>query len=151
MADLERNPGGDFDELLALIDHLIVSTGFARQLTGKEKPDEGVTELWHGDRQAVVVTGGAQGCWYCGPDAMDGCRHFPAFAVEAVDTTGCGDVFHGAYAAALAWGWPLQRRIVFASATAALKATQRGGQSGCPSRQQVERFLRGRGERQASG
>jgi sulfofructose kinase len=86
------------------------------------------------------------GCWYCGPDAAGDCRHFPAFAVESLDSTGCGDVFHGAYAAALAWGWPLERRIAFASATAALKTTQRGGQSGCPSRQEVEHFLRTRGK-----
>ena len=146
VADLERNPGGDFDELLALIDHLIVSAGFARQLSGKETPYEAASELWQDHRQAVVVTCGAQGCWYCGPNAAGGCRHFPAFAVETVDTTGCGDVFHGAYAAALAWGWPLERRIAFASATAALKTTQPGGQSGCPSRPDVEHFLRTRGE-----
>ncbi|MFZ1932736.1 MAG: PfkB family carbohydrate kinase [Thermoguttaceae bacterium] len=150
VADLERNPGGEFYDLLTLIDHLIVSASFARQLTGKESPDEAVSALWHRDRQAVVVTGGAQGCWYCGPDAAGDCRHFPAFAVKAVDTTGCGDVFHGAYAAALAWGWPLERRITFASATAALKTTQHGGQSGCPGRQEVEHFLRTGGEWQAS-
>ena len=58
-----------------------------------------------------------------------------------VDTTGCGDVFHGAYAAALAQGEDLPRRIALASATAALKATRRGGQAGIPFRQAVEQFL----------
>jgi sugar/nucleoside kinase (ribokinase family) len=59
VADLERNPGGEFDDLLTLIDHLIVSASFAWQLTGKENPDEAVSKLWHGNRRAVVVTGGA--------------------------------------------------------------------------------------------
>jgi sugar/nucleoside kinase (ribokinase family) len=146
VADFERNPGGNFDELVTLADHLILSAGFARQLSGKEMPGEVVSELWRRNRQVVAMTCGAEGCWYRGPDAAMVPRHFPAFAIDAADTTGCGDVFHGAYAAALAWGWPLDRRIAFASATAALKATRCGGQSGCPSRAQVEQFLRTRGQ-----
>jgi sugar/nucleoside kinase (ribokinase family) len=59
------------------------------------------------------------------------------------DTTGCGDVFHGAYAAALARDVPLSQRIDFASAAAAMKATTSGGQTGIPDRAAVERFLSG--------
>ena len=70
-------------------------------------------------------------------------RHFPAYAVDLVDTTGCGDVFHGAYAAALSQGEDLPRRVALASAAAALKATRRGGQAGIPYRQAVEEFLAG--------
>ena len=44
--------------------------------------------------------------------------------MKAADTTGCGDVFHGAYAAALARGDALEQRVRFASAAAAVKATQ---------------------------
>ena len=68
-------------------------------------------------------------------------QHYPAFKVKAIDTTGCGDVFHGAYAVALARGQDLTERIRFASATAALKATRHGGQAGIPTRRQVEKFL----------
>jgi sugar/nucleoside kinase (ribokinase family) len=68
----------------------------------------------------------------------------PAFPVNVVDTTGCGDVFHGAYAAALAANFPLEKRLKFASAAAALKAQVRGGQAGCPSRTEVEAFLSAR-------
>jgi sugar/nucleoside kinase (ribokinase family) len=61
--------------------------------------------------------------------------------VNALDTTGCGDVFHGAYAAGLARGMDVEDRIRFASAAAALKATKHGGQSGIPKRSTVEKFL----------
>ena len=59
-----------------------------------------------------------------------------------MDTTGCGDVFHGAYAAALSEGLDLAARIRLASATAALSATHSGGQAGIPARDTVEAFLK---------
>jgi sugar/nucleoside kinase (ribokinase family) len=70
--------------------------------------------------------------------------HQPAFTVTEVDTNGCGDVFHGVYAAGLSEGMPMAGRIRFASAVAAIKATTPGGQSGIPLRPEVERFLRER-------
>jgi sulfofructose kinase len=62
--------------------------------------------------------------------------------VQAVDTTGCGDVFHGAYASGLARNMDLPDLLRLAAAAAALKATQRGGQAGVPRRAAVEAFLR---------
>jgi len=72
------------------------------------------------------------------PDARPG---HSVILVDVVDTTGCGDVFHGAYAAALAEGRDLADRVGFASAAAALKATRAGGQAGIPPRTVVETFL----------
>ena len=87
-----------------------------------------------------VVTGGAAGCWSVSAgEGLKACHH-PAFVVKATDTTGCGDVFHGAYAASLARGEPLEQRIRFASATAAVKARQ----SAIPRRAEVEAFLGGK-------
>lgn len=62
--------------------------------------------------------------------------------MKARDTTGCGDVFHGAYAVGLARGWELWNCLVLASAAAALKATRHGGQAGIPSMSEVARFLK---------
>jgi len=130
VGDLERNEWPGFDELMALVDHLIVSHEFALKLAGVRDPAALVQALWRKDRQAVVVTCGAQGAWYRG--VAGEIRHQPAFAVEVVDTTGCGDVFHGAYAASLAVGLPLEQRIARATAAAALKARHPGAQAGCP-------------------
>jgi sulfofructose kinase len=141
VADLERNPGGNFIELLALIDHLVISDRFARELTGQTEPVSAAAILWTPKRRAVVVTCGAGGCWFLGPGFTQPV-HCPARSVNVVDTTGCGDVFHGAYATALSWGKSLPECVEFASAAAALKATQRGGQAGCPTLQEVQEFLR---------
>lgn len=142
VADLERNEWPEFPDLLALVDHLIVSRDFAARLTGELQPGAAVERLWTADRQLVCVTDGAAGCWYRAADTP--LRQAPAFAVAVVDPTGCGDVFHGAYAAALARGLPMAERIRFASAAAALKATRHGGQAGIPTREAVLAFLTSR-------
>ncbi len=141
VADFERDPGGNFIELLALVDHLVIADRFARELTGKSEPVLAATALWTQKHHAVVITCGPRGSWYFGEGFTEPV-HCPAHAVKVIDTTGCGDVFHGAYAAALAWGKSLRECVEFASAVGALKATKRGGQAGCPTRQEVEDFLR---------
>jgi len=140
VGDLENDEHARFPELLALVDHLIISQGFAAKLTGRTDPAGAACQLWTDSRAAVVVTCGAAGCWYVGT-GQGNPRHQPAFPVEVVDTTGCGDVFHGAYASALARGLELPQRVRLASAAAALKATQPGGQAGIPTRRVVETFL----------
>jgi sulfofructose kinase len=139
VADLERCEMPGFADLLGLVDHLIVSRGFAEKLTGVMEPAAAALKLWRSDRRAVVVTAGESGCWY----TLDGraVQHQPAFLVQAIDTTGCGDVFHGAYASALVRGLTLPVIVRFASAAAAIKATRRGGQDGAPSLEEVEAFL----------
>jgi sugar/nucleoside kinase (ribokinase family) len=140
VADFEHFRAPQFEQILPWPDHLVVSDDFARGYTGQRSPARAAEKLWTKGRAVVVVTCGAQGCWYLG-EGLARPLHFPAFRVRAVDTTGCGDVFHGAYAAGLVWGWPLRERVRFASATAALKATRPGGQAGIPTRKMVERFL----------
>lgn len=139
VADLEKNLGGKFSMLLGLVDHLIISQSFAQQLTGERNAARAAQSLWTSDRKVVAVTCGEKGCWYL--DASGKIRHQSAFKVKVVDTTGCGDVFHGAYAAALARGNITEVCLRFASAAAALKATRPGAQQGIPSLQSVEKFL----------
>jgi sugar/nucleoside kinase (ribokinase family) len=141
VADFERHGGEGFDELVPRVDHLVLPERFAKELTGADSPQEAVKRLCTPDRQAVVVTCGPRGCYYADANTSDKPRHLPAPPLDAVDTTGCGDVFHGAYCTVLAEGQPLPARVRFATATAALKATQEGGQSGIPSREAVDRFL----------
>ncbi len=139
VADLERGDWPGFQELLALVDHLLVSRAFAAKLTGEAEPAASIKKLWQPQGQTVVVTCGADGCWYADAAMVAAPARHPALDVAVVDTTGCGDVFHGAYAAALAEGQPLQERIRFATAAAALKATAYGAQAGIPTRDMVER------------
>jgi ribokinase len=142
VADFESFRLPRFRELLALVDHLIVSENFARQFTGARTPAAAAEKLWRKDRAAVVITCGVRGCWFLDA-SMVRPQRFPAYRIRTVDTTGCGDVFHGAYAAGLARGMPLVECLRLGSATAALKATQHGGQAGIPRWRQVRAFLAG--------
>ena len=140
VGDLERSSKPGFIELLQLVDHLIVPAECAREVTGETDLATATRGLWCNGRQVVIVTSGDQGCWYL--SAAGECAiHHPAFDVQTVDTTGCGDVFHGAYAAALAENRSLPYRIQMATAAAAIKASCKGGQAGIPSRDVVKKFV----------
>jgi sulfofructose kinase len=139
VADFERDNDPRFQELLGLVDHIVLSEDMAVKVTGKRSPQSAAEALWHKECHAVVITCGVDGSWFVGTDQM--VKHQAAFKVQAYDTTGCGDVFHGAYAAALAQGATLSERVRLATAAAALKATQPGGQRGIPTRSQVDEFL----------
>ena len=141
VADLEKNSDGQFSTLLGLVDHLIISQSFAKELTGEKNAARAAQSLWTSDRKVVAVTCGEKGCWYVVGAGKSKPRHQPAFKVKVVDTTGCGDVFHGAYAAALARGNITEECLRFASVAAALKATRPGAQNGIPRRATVEAFL----------
>jgi sulfofructose kinase len=141
VADFERRLEPPFDELLVLADHPVVPIEFAREIAGAADGVSAVRALWHESRAAVVVTDGTNGSWYTSREQPGRVFHQPAFRVQTVDTNGCGDVFHGCYAAGLCEGMPMRERVRFAAAVAAVKAAQRGGQKGIPSRADAERFI----------
>jgi sulfofructose kinase len=126
---------------MALADHLIVPLNLAAEVTGTDQPQRAAALLACPGRSCTAVTCGKRGCWFVEASDPATVRHQPAFEVRVVDTTGCGDVFHGAYAAAHVWGYTVRRAIEFATAAAALKATRAGGQAGIPDRAAVEKFL----------
>jgi sulfofructose kinase len=138
VADFEGDAVPLFQEVLDLVDHLILSEDFARQITRASTAARAAQVLWRADRAAVIVTCGAKGCWSVSASSGQEAVHYPAFRVRAADTTGCGDVFHGAYAASLARGDGLSARIRFAAAAAALKAAGRE----IPRLRAVNHFLR---------
>lgn len=140
VADIERNPGGALADLIELVDHLILPAGFACEWTGTETPEAAAAALRAPHHQLVAVTAGNQGCWWA--EGKGPLQQLPAFPVQSVDTTGCGDVFHAAYAFAL-----LQQRapldsLRFASAAAAVKATRRAEEP-LPLISDIETFLAG--------
>jgi len=68
-------------------------------------------------------------------------RETPAFAIEAIDTLGAGDVFHGAFTLALLEGRQIESALRFAAAAAGLKCTKFGGSMSAPSRRDVDALL----------
>jgi len=130
------------ERLLPLVDLMVVARRFAEQHTGQADPLQAGPALLetYGPRQ-VVITDGVRGCWYWGAAKRGVAQrgiHQPAIPTEVVDTTGAGDVFHGAYLYAFLQGWPARRSLAFAAATAALKCRALGGRAGIPTRPQVE-------------
>jgi sulfofructose kinase len=128
------------ERLLPLVDLMVVARRFAEQHTGQADPLQAGPALLETYRpRQVVITDGARGCWYWAAHGNAAQRiHQTAFAVDVVDTTGAGDVFHGAYLYAFLQDWPARRCLAFAAATAALKCRALGGRAGIPTRQQVE-------------
>ena len=87
----------------------------------------------------VCVTDGENGVWFVG---AQGIEHVPAFAVDAIDTLGAGDVWHGTFALALSEDRDARDAIRFANAAAAMKCTKFGGRRGTPTRGELEIFLK---------
>jgi ribokinase len=126
------------DEMLPLVDFPVVSENFVKQYFGDVGPAEASQRLLRFGARAAVVTCGNQGCF-----GTNQIRTFfqPAFYVPVVDTTGAGDVFHGAFVFGILQEWPLPRILRFASAVAALKCTGFGGRTAIPTLGAVEKFL----------
>jgi sulfofructose kinase len=87
----------------------------------------------------LCVTLGARGAL-----ALDGDHviEIAAFAVEAVDTTGAGDVFRGAFIYGYLNGWPLEHILRFANAAAAVSCTRPGALASVPSPEEAARLMR---------
>ncbi|MCY3714762.1 MAG: PfkB family carbohydrate kinase [Gemmatimonadetes bacterium] len=132
----------DIEDLLRATDYLIASRVFAEALTGRSDPAESAKSLSGYGSSVTVVTLGEEGSYTL---AGDRSFHTPAFPVEVVDTTGAGDVFHGAYTFGLLHGWSLEKAAVFSSAVAALSCTRLGGRTGIPNLSGAMDFLRERG------
>jgi sulfofructose kinase len=145
MLDGSATRGPISEEIRALagcVDILICGAGFLQALTGNMSlADAGPAALEMGI-QAAIQTEGRDGSYTF---TRQGSFHTPAFAVEVIDTTGAGDVFHGAYLVALLHGWDWRRSAVFSTAVSAIKCTQLSGRRGIPTYGQTLDFLADRG------
>ncbi|MCK6622334.1 MAG: carbohydrate kinase [Calditrichaceae bacterium] len=119
------------------VDFLIASAKFAREFTGKADPEAALPELAALAPAAMITLGERGLLWKRGEESGS----YPAFAVEAIDTTGAGDVFHGAFALGVVWKFGFPKLLQFASAAAALSCTKSGARNGIPGAKEVERFL----------
>jgi sulfofructose kinase len=137
--DIDADPGPHLAALLRLTDHAVFSTlGLGELAPGADLATALAAARAAGARIAGVTRGADGFLWL---DADDGVRHQPGFPVRAVDTTGAGDAFHGAYALAIAERQPTGAAARFAAAVAALKCTRPGGRAGLPTRAELCAFL----------
>ncbi|MBM3775249.1 MAG: ribokinase, partial [Acidobacteria bacterium] len=113
-----------FDRVLEHVDYLVASSNFPVQWTNESDPFKALDRIQREYRMRVAaMTLGAHGAL-----ALQDGRYFysPAFVVNCVDTTGAGDVFHGAFCFAVLAGWPMRETLDFSNAMAALNCTALG-------------------------
>ncbi|MFW6164151.1 MAG: PfkB family carbohydrate kinase [Planctomycetota bacterium] len=140
VADLEPTTGV-IDDLMPWVDYPIYARELVQARGGRTSVEESLRAVAELGGRVPMVTLGERGCLWLEEGKL---HRFPAFEVEVVDTTGCGDVFHGAFAFGLARGWRVAENVRFASATAALKCRALGGRTGIPSYDEVIEFLHSR-------
>jgi sulfofructose kinase len=135
-------PRRQSNALLRVVSHVIFSAEGLCATTGMEDLPRALVQMRDTTPGFVAVTDGANGAYW-----LDGAtvRHVPAFKIDAVDTLGAGDTFHGAFALNLAEGASEAAAMRFAAAAAAVKCTRFGGITVAPTRAEVDAFLAERG------
>nr|WP_319514961.1 PfkB family carbohydrate kinase [uncultured Cohaesibacter sp.] len=128
----------DISDLVGLADHVAFSEPGLAKFAQTDDLLSGLRLAQTRTDGKVYVTAGANGCYWLEDGNI---RHASGFKVDVLDTTGAGDVFHGAFAFALAKSMETSQTVRFASAVAALKCTKYGGREGIPDLETVNAFL----------
>jgi sugar/nucleoside kinase (ribokinase family) len=127
-------------ELLPLTDACIVAQDFAEKYTSEGDCLKAAKILSSSGPSLVVITQGKKGSWIFQRNGKS--FHQPAFlSPDTIDTTGCGDSYHGAFLFGLLKGLELEDTAAFASAVASINSRFLGGRTGLPSLQHVQSFL----------
>ena len=131
------------EELLKLTDILIPSEEFSLGHTKCDNVEDAAKALYEKySPEVVVITQGKKGgIIYDGNEI----KSYPAFLVDAVDSNGSGDVFHGAFAFSLSKGYNYEKSAIFSSAVSALKCTKVGARKAVPTFDETIEFLKERG------
>jgi sugar/nucleoside kinase (ribokinase family) len=127
-------------ELVPLTDICIVARDFAEKYTGLLELPRAAELIEKSGPRLVVITDGIRGSYIHTREGQT--FHQPAYILpEVIDTTGCGDSYHGAFLFGLLRGYGLEDTSSLASATAALNSQHLGGRTGLPTLKDVETFL----------
>jgi sulfofructose kinase len=127
-----------FETLLPLTDHAVFSEPALFGFAGSTD-EKALARIANFGCAVAAVTCGADGVTWLANHVV---HRQPAYAVDAIDTTGAGDVFHGAYAFAIGARLGAADAMSFAAAAAALKCTRPGGRSGIPTLEDCLAFQR---------
>lgn len=125
------------EELASLVDYLVCSERFGLDFTGETTEDRALEKLGAYAPNVIITVGHRGLVW----KNAAGSGRLQTYKVKAVDTTGAGDVFHGALAACLAQKMEWLQSLAYASAAGALCCTKIGARLGIPSREEVEGLL----------
>ncbi|MCK1744232.1 sugar kinase [Bradyrhizobium sp. 139] len=127
------------DNLLTAASHLLFASEQVQETAGIADDGGALKRLAELTPAFLAATRGAHGTLWL--NEAGELEETPAFPVEAIDTLGAGDVFHGAFTLRLAEGSDVREALRFAAAAAALKCTRHGGGLAAPQHIEVEEFL----------
>jgi sulfofructose kinase len=131
-------PTVEDDPLFGLASHIIFSSECLRETTGIADLGAALQRIARRTAAFLAVSNGPDDIIYLDNGAL---RRLPVFRIDAVDTLGAGDAFHGGFALALAEGQSEVAAMRFGAAAAGLKCSRLGGSAGAPTRPEVEKFL----------
>jgi sulfofructose kinase len=126
------------DDLFRIATHVVFSSECLRATTGLDDLGAALAVIADASESFLAVTDGPHDVLWRQGEVL--CRT-PVFPVQAVDTLGAGDVFHGAFTLALAERCNIAAALRFAAASAGIKCTRLGGSAGAPRRRDVESLL----------
>jgi len=139
LIDADTSPV-DTSHLIGLADYAVFSEKGLQMYVDERDIEKGLQNAHLKSRIWVAVTAGDKGSYWL--DEKGVICSCPAEQLEAIDTCGAGDVFHGAFAAALAEKMKVEDAMRFAGAAASLKCLSFGGSLGTPNRAALNRFLK---------
>lgn len=126
-------------QLAAMADILIMNEQFPFYTSGKDNLEDAMKFFADAGSHIVISTLGEKGCVALVNGEL---RRFPAFKVNAIDSTGAGDVFHGAFLAGYLRNYSLEECIRYASAVSAIKCLKIGGRAGIPDHETTLEFIK---------
>ena len=135
-----------FDKVLPYVDYLVTSSEFPVQWTNESDTCKALERIQneYGMTVAAMTLGAHGAIARVGGQFV----YSPAYIINCVDTTGAGDVFHGAFCYAVLQKLPMREALDFCNAMAALNCTALGARGGIRSREQA-RNLMARAERRS--
>jgi sulfofructose kinase len=132
------------DVLLGVASHVVFSAEGLRATAATHDLGAGLERIAAEIRAFLAATDGPNGVFWRVPGMQGKSCWMSAFLIQPIDTLAAGDVFHGAFALALAEGRDETDAMRFAAAAAAIKCTRFGGISGAPGRAEVEALVTAR-------
>lgn len=118
--------------ILSKVNYCITAFGYAQNYTGKDSISAMLDDFLMEGVNVAGITCGTDGSWFKEPGGVE--FHQPAFILPTVvDTTGCGDIFHGVFLYGVLKQFPIEKSVLYASAAGAIASTRLGGRQSIPT------------------
>lgn len=138
--DVDKVQSG-VEQLLALVDYAVPSVNFAKSFAGTDDWEKAVLKVQQATDGIVIVTRGMAGCAVVWEGEV---VRVPGFEIDdPLDSTGAGDVFHGAFIYGLFQNWNLKRHLEFCNAAGALSCRRYGARAGIPAMLEAKDLMEG--------